>query len=442
MEQNNLEVMLSIIVPVYNCEDYLKRCLDSILAIDVESYEIILVDDGSRDGSPAICDEYAAAHPQVQVIHNENQGPSAARNHGMDAAKGKYIAFVDSDDWIDKDLFTDFLAYMEADENLDICIAGTAKNFPDGHEEDYFPPRGGMLVHTEKFMTAQEALDGMLAKEDYFWFLWGRVYRRELFQGDRLDKTVATSEDLDLNWKLLQRARKIFYSDVCRYHYFMNENSLTENAKVVKRNNDDLKIYRRLLKQKDISSFCREMLEMRVLQRDYVNIRELMSERGGKDVEAAEYYQELCETLSRFAPTTPYCRHLKEALGRLSGSLDECLESCWKPYAKILEQAGRLTEAGKKVYLFGLGPISRVMGALLMNAGRNFAGFVVSDAAHLDKSEWLGQPVRVLEDLGDNAVVLLTLTEKGQKDIADLLDYKGFENHEYVDIAPAFTSGV
>lgn len=442
MEQNNQEILLSIVVPVYNCEDYLGRCLDSILKIDVDSFELILVDDGSKDSSPAICDEYAEKYPQVKVIHQENQGPSAARNHGIDIALGKYIAFVDSDDWIDRDLFTDFISYMEEDENLDICISGTTKNFPDGHEEDYFPLRGGKLVHTEKFMTGKEALDMMLAKEDYFWFLWGRVYRRALIQADRLDKTVATSEDLDLNWKLFLRARKIFYSDVCRYHYFMNENSLTENAKVIKRNNDDLKIYRRLLKQEDVSPFCREMLEMRVLQRDYVNIRELMSEHGYKDVELDEYYQEIRETLSSFTPTTSYCRQLKEKLGALSGSKEECRELCWKPYAKLLLQVKKLEDEGKKVYLFGLGPISRVMGAFLSKAGKDFSGFVVSEASCRSKAEWLGRPVLMLEELEEEATVLLTLTERGQRDIADLLDYKGFANHEFVDIAPAFTAGV
>ena len=442
MEQNTQEIMLSIIVPVYNCEVYLKRCLDSILKIDVESYELILVDDGSKDSSPAICDEYAGRYSQIKVIHQENQGPSAARNHGIDRAQGKYIAFVDSDDWIDRELFTDFISYMEADENLDICISGTTKNFPNGHEEDYFPPRGGRLVHTEKFMTGKEALDAMLAKEDYFWFLWGRVYRRKLFQDDRLDVTVATSEDLDFNWKLFLRSRKVFYSDVCHYHYFMNENSLTENAKVVKRNDDDLKIYRRLLKQEDVSPFGREMLEMRVLQRDYVNIRELIAENGTRNVEIAEYCEELCDTLKRFVPTTPYCRQLKENLTKLAGSDEECLESCWKPFGKLSEQVQRLHREEKEVYLFGLGPISRVMGTFLLKSGIGFSGFVVSEESRREKTEWLGRPVVLLKEAEDGAVVLLTVTERGQKDIADLLDYKGYANYEYVDIAPAFTAGI
>ncbi|MBO6292859.1 MAG: glycosyltransferase [Selenomonas sp.] len=442
MEQNKREIMLSIVVPVYNCADYLKGCLDSILEIDVENYELILVDDGSQDGSPAICDAYAEKYAHVKVLHQENQGPSAARNHGIDIAQGKYLAFVDSDDWIDDGLFADFLSYMENDDELDICISGVAKNFPDGREEDYFPPLGGRLVHTEKFFDSKEALEGMFAKADYFWFLPGKVYRRELFQSDRLDQTVATSEDLDLNWTLFKRARKIFYSDVCRYHYFMNENSLTENAKVVKRNNDDLKIYRRLLKQEDISPFCREMLEMRVLQRDYVNIRELMSEQGSKNVEFEEYYRELRETLANFVPTTKYCKYLKESLSALTGSSEECRECCWKPYAKLLLQVTKLADAGRKVYIFGLGPISRVMGNLLLKAGRDFSGFVVSEASRRSKAEWMEHPVLLLEDLEEEATVLLTLTERGQKDIADLLDHKGFENYEYVDIAPAFTAGV
>lgn len=442
MEQCNREIMLSIIVPVYNCEAYLKRCLDSILAIDVGSYELILVDDGSKDCSPAICDEYAEKFPQVKVIHQANSGPSAARNHGLDAAQGKYLAFVDSDDWIDKGLFTDFISYMETDETLDICIAGTDKNFPDGHEEEYFPPRGGRLVHTEKFMTGREALEGMLAKEDYFWFLWGRVYRRELFQGDRLDETVATSEDLDLNWKLFLRARKVFYSDVCHYHYYMNENSLTENAKVVKRNNDDLKIYRRLLQQGEMSSFCREMLEMRVLQRDYMNVRELMAEQGTKDVEIDEYAGELLDTLSSYAPTTNYGRWFRENLRRAAGSRAACREGCWKPYASLLSQVERLVGEGKKIYFFGLGPIARVMGSFLLNAGRDFSGFVVSEPSRRERPDWLGRPVLTLGELEAGAVILLTLTERGQKDIADLLDYKGYANYECVDIVPAFTVGI
>lgn len=91
---------ISVIVPVYNVEPYLRQCVDSILGQTFRDFELILVDDGSPDGCPAICDEYAKMDSRVKVIHKENGGLSSARNAGLDVAKGKYIAFVDSDDWI------------------------------------------------------------------------------------------------------------------------------------------------------------------------------------------------------------------------------------------------------------------------------------------------------------------------------------------------------
>ncbi|MDR2409141.1 MAG: glycosyltransferase, partial [Bacteroidales bacterium] len=94
--------VLSIIVPVYKVEPYLRRCIDSILAQTFTDFECILIDDGSPDGCPAICDEYAEKDKRIMVIHQENEGVSAARNAGLDIAKGEWIGFVDSDDWCDE----------------------------------------------------------------------------------------------------------------------------------------------------------------------------------------------------------------------------------------------------------------------------------------------------------------------------------------------------
>ena len=96
---------LSIIVPVYNVEPYLRRCIDSILAQTFTDFELILVDDGSPDNCPAICDEYAEKDPRIVVIHKQNGGLSDARNAGLDIARGEYIGFVDSDDYIDAEMY-------------------------------------------------------------------------------------------------------------------------------------------------------------------------------------------------------------------------------------------------------------------------------------------------------------------------------------------------
>lgn len=457
--------MLSIIVPVYNCETYLERCLASLVAIDISEKEILLVDDGSTDRSPAILERWAAEHPELRVLHQENAGPSAARNHGLDEARGEYIAFVDSDDWVDVGMFPDFIALMERETDIDICISGTAKDFPDGRERDYFPLPRGRYLHTEKVMDADEALDAMLAKEDFFWFLCGKIYRRALFVGKsaalplgenlpprafdknkkihaRLDESVATSEDLDLNWILFKRARRIVYRDTYRYHYFMNEDSLTENSKAVKRNKDDLKIYRRLLAG-EMSDDCREQLQMRVLQRDYENIREFLADSpasaGG--VEAA--YRELTETLASYRPTSPRGERMRDALLEIAATEEGCRKSCTDVYDAICEQVRRLAAAGRRVRLFGLSTISRVLATALTSRDVEFDGFVVSEPSRRTKETWQGKPVAVLAELDPaETTVLLTVTEGGQNNIADLLSYHGYEAYEHVLVRPAFTSGI
>ena len=112
-------IKLSFIVPIYNVEPYLRKCVDSLLAQDYSDYEIILVDDGSPDGCPKICDEYAAAHKNVRVVHRPNGGLSAARNSGIEVAKGEYICFVDSDDYWEPNVIGRLMEQIERDD-LDV----------------------------------------------------------------------------------------------------------------------------------------------------------------------------------------------------------------------------------------------------------------------------------------------------------------------------------
>ena len=119
---------LSVIVPVYNTEKYLRECVDSILAQTFTNFELILVDDGSTDGSGAICDEYAAKDPRVQVIHQQNGGITVARKSGVRVARGEYVTFVDSDDWIDKDMYR----IMLTEEPADIVICNMIRATSEG----------------------------------------------------------------------------------------------------------------------------------------------------------------------------------------------------------------------------------------------------------------------------------------------------------------------
>ena len=131
-------MILSVIIPVYNVEQYLRQCVDSVLNQQLQDYEIILVDDGSKDNSVGICDEYKKTHSNVIVIHKENGGSSSARNTGMKAASGKYIVFLDSDDWWNPDIdFRLILNRVSNDENVEMFLLSSV---------DYIEGEGVCLI--------------------------------------------------------------------------------------------------------------------------------------------------------------------------------------------------------------------------------------------------------------------------------------------------------
>lgn len=144
---------ISIIVPVYKVEPYLRKCLDSIVNQTYQNLEIILVDDGSPDNCGAICDEYAAKDERIQVIHKENGGVSSARNAGLEAASGDWVGFVDSDDWVEPDMFA-YLLESAQTYHADVAICGFLNFLPNGAAGNRFCCDKTMLLDTEKALEA------------------------------------------------------------------------------------------------------------------------------------------------------------------------------------------------------------------------------------------------------------------------------------------------
>lgn len=125
-----MEDLISVVVPIYNVENYIKKCVDSILSQTYKNLEIILVDDGSPDNCPQICDEYAQKDSRIKVIHKENGGVSSARNIGMENARGKWIAFIDADDWIEEKYFEKMLDRVKTND-ADIVLCGYNRVMPN-----------------------------------------------------------------------------------------------------------------------------------------------------------------------------------------------------------------------------------------------------------------------------------------------------------------------
>ncbi len=206
---------VSVIVPVYNTEQYLKRCLDSLLNQTLKDIEIICVDDGSTDKSPKILDEYAFQDNRILVIHKENSGAGESRNCGLDVAHGKYVCFVDSDDWIDVD-FIEKLFLKANINNLDFVKGNVFLEYP----------KSRLLSNLHKEIHKQLALGKNIAcclSRDW----WSILYKKEIIEKYNLKFTNShLGEDTLFLISYVCRTRKFDLIDDTYYHYFQRTNSL------------------------------------------------------------------------------------------------------------------------------------------------------------------------------------------------------------------------
>jgi len=210
-----MSFLLSLVVPVYNVAPYLERCLASLAAQDPDGVEIVLVDDGSTDDSPAILARYAAQHPQMHVIRQPNGGLSAARNTGMDHAGGEYLAFVDSDDWIEPGYYRRLLDLARA-KNLDLAHGNAMYHF-EGRREDHPIYRDALPTEV---MPGREVLRRRLAERTLLHMVWMHLYRRDFIArlGLRFAPRVI-HEDVLWTTRAFLEARRLAYDPTPGYFY-------------------------------------------------------------------------------------------------------------------------------------------------------------------------------------------------------------------------------
>ncbi|MGI5970909.1 MAG: glycosyltransferase family 2 protein [Oscillospiraceae bacterium] len=235
---------ISIIVPIYNCGEYLRECIDSIIGQTYEDLEIILVDDGSTDHSPEICDEYAKRDGRIRVIHKPNGGVSSARNAGIMEAAGRYIQFVDGDDYIERNM-SQILA--ESIRGFDIAICG------------YKMLTGGKTIHysfaNKQYETPAQLSDDLerLLETNHLHASWNKLFRRELIRNSYNEK-MDMGEDIDFCLNYLSGCKRINIIADCLYNYRKMENSLT-----TKYRDDYYEIEKKLYRLVD--RFCRENIK-------------------------------------------------------------------------------------------------------------------------------------------------------------------------------------
>lgn len=218
--------MVSIIIPVYNAEKTIRRCVDSALNQEYKETELLLVDDGSTDLSGRICDEYAGKDPRVCVIHKENTGVSDTRNLAVDRARGTYLQLLDSDDWISSDA-TSLMVRAAEESGCDMVISDFYRVVGErvSHKGDIEP--GGLLTREEfaGFMMEKPA-------DFYYGVLWNKLFRRDLVEenGLRMDKTISWCEDFMFNLEYIRHTKTIYALHVPIYYYVKTKGSLASQG--------------------------------------------------------------------------------------------------------------------------------------------------------------------------------------------------------------------
>lgn len=220
---------VSVIVPIYNVEKYLDRCMESLLNQTLKDIEIIMVDDGSPDNCPEMCDEYARKDSRVKVIHKKNAGLGLARNSGLEVATGEYVSFVDSDDFTDVDAYRSL--YENAQKrNADVVYAGFLMQHSDNTESECFvldKEWKGKEINT--FLKSL-IYDSLPDKEKIWMSVWNAIYKRKVIENNNirfLSEREYLSEDVVFHTMLLPLCRKVVCIPKTFYHYCYNGTSLT-----------------------------------------------------------------------------------------------------------------------------------------------------------------------------------------------------------------------
>lgn len=211
------EDLISVIIPVYNVEKYLRNCIDSVISQTYHNLEIILIDDGSPDKCGEICEEYANKDSRIKVIHKENGGLSDARNVGIQRAIGKYITFIDSDDDVKKE-YIQYLYDLIIKDKTKMSIAAHTV-ISDEKEIDIGEGK------KEKKLTTQECLERMLCEDGFCVSAWAKLYDKELFENVEFPKGKL-NEDNGTTYKLILKCDAIAYGNKSIYNYYKRENSI------------------------------------------------------------------------------------------------------------------------------------------------------------------------------------------------------------------------
>lgn len=218
------QTLISVIVPIYNVKEYLRECVDSIIAQDYANIEVLLIDDGSTDGSERICDEYASNYENIIVHHKKNGGLSSARNYGISYARGDYYCFIDSDDYVERDYVSAMFQEISG-SSVKIAAIGYLRFYEDETEEKIVFPR---------VKKCFDNIEAQIHLNQYGYYgvpAWNKLFHKSLFEQIRFPEGKL-SEDWFVMYRLIEKSGGICYNSDIKYFYRQRQGSITKSSKI------------------------------------------------------------------------------------------------------------------------------------------------------------------------------------------------------------------
>lgn len=367
---NTKKIVLSVIVPVYNVDKYLKECIESIIAQTFEDWEIILVDDGSDDKSVQICEHYSKTDSRVKLVRQEHSGASAARITGIENSRGEYICFVDSDDWMEGMAFEKMLMPLLQDCELDICMCSYVK-----HEGSKKTVMCGLVSCMPQIYSASKALEKMFVEEEYTWSLWGKIYKRELFfKEDLLHEPWPHTygDDTYVNWRIFKKALTVACLPLNLYHYRLNPESIM-HQKIDSRRLVYFDIYDEILNEIDnLHSHLAQCIIGILIDIGLDILRELSLE----EYRSNGWYQ-ACAVLNKYLvlyenELTEQQKQMVDIINKSDKELKKLKEECWL-------ELKRFYDRHKNIFIYGAGKLAGEVAEKIMGVGLDFSGFIVTE---------------------------------------------------------------
>ena len=276
---------ISVIVPVYNVEEYLPRCLESILGQTYRDLQVILVDDGSTDGSSRLCAEFAERDPRIECIRISNSGVSAARNRGLEAAKGRWIGFVDADDYIEAGFYETLVTHLTHSDKQIVCCGVRAED-TEGNRIERF--KGRRFPAGEQDFDRDDALLRYLNPDTriLYWAVWNKLYSAELLKGIAFENGRVIAEDFDFTLRCFLRSDGLRYIPDELYHYLVRPGSAITGSRFSKNSFDGMFFMDRAVREIQRAGIGGEVIKCALIGRE-ITAAKTLRDYQRRDREAA-----------------------------------------------------------------------------------------------------------------------------------------------------------